>query len=155
MEIGVDVFDKYTEMTDLMLTSFGNKCFLVYHNQIQPIQTPNSLIQKKVMNLQQSSDKNGFARANDEFKIQETREEVKLRLYWDKKDHKKYGNLDLPDGSLMTISDYSGLSKINRCVFLVVFADKEGLTEMKFEKACQAMPYGLNNSQLVCFWKRV
>ena len=99
------VFTKYAEFADAMLasTGFGAPCKLVYTEEIQVINNPvPNIKQRKLMNLQDTSPDSGFKRGSTSFKTVETTEDINLRLYWDKKDFKKFGNIDVPDGSLIS-----------------------------------------------------
>jgi hypothetical protein len=151
------VFTKYAEFADAMLasTGFGAPCKLVYTEEIQVINNavPN-IKQRKLMNLQDTSPDSGFKRGSTSFKTVETTEDINLRLYWDKKDFKKFGNIDVPDGSLMTIGHYADLIKINRAKALLINTDKTGHVEWKFVKSSEPTIHGLNNNYFMCFWSR-
>jgi hypothetical protein len=151
------VFTKYAEFADAMLASsgFGTSCKLVYTEKIQVIDdaVPN-LKQRKLMNLQNTSPDSGFRRGDTSFKTVETEEDITLRVYWDKKDFKKFGNIEVADGSVMTIGSYSDLPKINRAKALLINTDKTGNVEWKFVKTSEATLHGLNNNYFMCYWGR-
>jgi len=151
------VFTKYAEFADAMLASsgFGISCKLAYTEQIQVIEdvVPN-LKQRKLMNLQDTSPDSGFRRANISFKTVETTEDIVLRVYWDKKDFKKFGNIEVPDGSVMTIGKYSDLPKINRAKALLINTDKTGNVEWRFVKNSEPTLHGLDNNYFMCYWSR-
>ena len=69
-------------------------------------------------------------------------------------DFKKYGNVNIPDGSIMAISNYSDLGKIRKAAFLLVQTAKTGHAQWKFEKAAEPTVHGLNNNYLMSYWKR-
>jgi len=151
------VFSKYAEFADAMLASsgFGISCKLVYTEKIQTInQTVPNLKQRKVMNLQNISPDAGFKRGTTSFKTVENTENITLRVYWDKKDFKKFGNIEVPDGSVMTIGNYSDLTKINRAKALLINTDKTGNVEWKFTKSSEPTLHGLDNDYFMCFWSR-
>lgn len=151
------VFTKYAEFADAMLASsgFGISCKLVYTEKIQTIdQTVPEIKQRKLMNLQDTSPDSGFKRGTTSFKTIENTEDITLRVYWDKKDFKKFGNIEVPDGSVMTIGAYSDLIKINRAKALLINTDKTGNTEWRFTKSSEPTLHGLDNNYFMCFWSR-
>jgi hypothetical protein len=151
------VFTKYAEFADAMLASsgFGVSCKLVYTEKIQTIdQTVPEIKQRKLMNLQDTSPDSGFKRGTTSFKTIENTEDITLRVYWDKKDFKKFGNIEVPDGSVMTIGAYSDLIKINRAKALLINTDKTGNTEWRFTKSSEPTLHGLDNNYFMCFWSR-
>jgi hypothetical protein len=151
------VFTKYTEFADAMLASsgFGTSCKLVYTEKIQVIDdTVPNLKQRKIMNLQNTSPDSGFRRGNTSFKTVESTEDITLRVYWDKKDFKKFGNIEVPDGSVMTIGAYSDLQKVNRAKELLINTDKTGNVEWKFTKTSEPTLHGFSNNYFMCFWGR-
>ena len=91
---------------------------------------------------------------DDIFGKKDTTEDITLRVYWDQKDFKKYGNVNIPDGSIMAISNYSDLGKIRKAAFLLVQTAKTGHAQWKFEKAAEPTVHGLNNNYLMSYWKR-
>ena len=151
------VFTKYAEFADAMLASsgFGVSCKLVYTEKIEVLdETVPTLKQRKVMNLQNTSPKSGFKRGTTSFKTVETTEDITLRVYWDKKDFKKFGNVEVPDGSVMTIGNYADINKINRAKELLINTDKTGHVYWKFVKASEPTLHVLNNNYLMCYWSR-
>lgn len=151
------VFTKYAEFADAMLASsgFGMSCKLVYTDKIEVIdQTVPNLKQRKVMNLQNTSPDSGFKRGTSSYKTVETTENITLRVYWDKKDFKKFGNIEAPDGAVMTIGAYADLSKINRAKELLINTDRTGHVEWSFTKTSEPTLHGLDQNYFMCFWKR-
>lgn len=151
------VFTKYAEFADAMLASsgFGMSCKLVYTDKIEVIdQTVPNLKQRKVMNLQDTSPDSGFKRGTSSYKTVETTENITLRVYWDKKDFKKFGNIEVPDGSVMTIGTYADLPKINRAKQLLINTDRTGHVEWSFVKASEPTLHGLTQNYFMCFWTR-
>jgi hypothetical protein len=105
--------------------------------------------------VQKINPDSGFSRGSKKFKTVENTESITLRIYWDEKDFKKYGNVNMPDGSIMAISTYSDLAKIRRAAFLLVQTAKTAHTQWKFEKAAEPTVHGLNNDYLMSYWRRV
>lgn len=150
------VFTKYAEYADAMLAGFGTTCKLVYVDKIEVVtDTVPTIQQKKIMNLQSMGNDNAFRRGSVSYKTVENTEEITLRTYWSKKDFKKIGHIELPDGGVMCIGNYSDLPKIQKASFLLIETDKTGHQPWKFEKAAEPMIFGLDNNYLVTYWKRV
>ena len=153
------VYAKYDEFATEMLnqsTGFGVQCQLVFTDKIEvATQSVPNFKQKRVMNVQSINPDSGFGRGTKKFKTVETTENITLRIYWDEKDFKKYGNINMPDGSIMAISNYSDLAKIRKAVFLLVQTAKTAHAQWKFEKAAEPTVHGLNNDYLMSYWRRV
>jgi hypothetical protein len=108
MAIPSGVFTKYAEYADCMLglDGFGTQCKLVYTDKIEVIDNAvPDFNQKRVFDLQKTNPSSGFGRGSRKFKTVETTEDIVLRVYWDEKDFKKFGNIQMPDGSVMRISN--------------------------------------------------
>ena len=114
--IPTGVYGKYNEFATEMLnvdSGFGIQCQLVYTDKIEVItKTVPDFKQKRVMDVQTINPNAGFSRGTKKFKTVETTENITLRIYWDQKDFKKYGNVNIPDGSVMAIGNYADLAKI-------------------------------------------
>jgi len=157
------VYAKYDEFATEMLnqsTGFGIQCQLVYTDKIEVIDAGNiksvpNFREKRVLDVQRSNSDSGFSRGNKKFKTVETTENITLRIYWDQKDFKKFGNVNIPDGSVMAIGNYSELAKIRKAAFLLIQTAKTAHAQWKFEKAAEPTVHGLNNSYLMSYWKRV
>ena len=154
------VFSKYLEFADAMLdtSGFGRACKLVYTEEIEVIENnvPN-IKQRKVMNLQDISPDSGFKRGNTSYKTVELTEDIVLRPYWDKKDFKKFGNIEVPDGSLMTIGHFPDLVRVNRAKALLINTDRTQHVEWRFTKIGEPVIYGLNTTgfhYFMCYWGR-
>lgn len=151
------VFTKYAEFADAMLASngFGMSCKLVYNEKIQVnSQSVPNVKQRKMLNLQNASPNAGFSRGDVEFKTIETVEDITLRVYWDKKDFKKFGNIEVPDGAIMTIGAYANLAKINKAKALRINTDRTGHAEWEFVKNSEPTLHGLDQNYFMCFWNR-
>lgn len=151
------LFTKYAEFADAMLATsgFGVNCKLVYTEKIQVIDdvVPN-LKQRKLMNLQDTSPDSGFKRGDTSFKTVETTEDITLRVYWDKKDFKKFGNIEVPDGAIMTIGAYADLQKLSRAKALIIETAKTGHVEWRFVRSAEPTLHGLDQNYVMCFWSR-
>ena len=157
MPIPSGVFNKYAAIADEMLasTGFGVSCTLVYTDEIEVIsQSVPAIKQKKVKNLQQAAPPNGFSRGSSKFKTVENTESITLRVYWSEKDFKKFGGVQVPDGSVMTIGAYSDLPKVSRAKALLINTDKSGNVEWRFTRASEPTIHGLDNNYFMCVWER-
>lgn len=152
------IYSKYVEFADAMLdntTGFGIQCKFVFINKIESISTNlSNVYQKKVMNPQLNSQQGAFARGDEDFKTTEITEDVVFRVYWNKKDFKRFGNITVPDGSIMTIGRYSDIQNINKCAFLSIYHDKTNHEEWRFTKLGEPTVHGLNNNYVMCYWAR-
>ncbi|MAK37648.1 MAG: hypothetical protein CMC15_15930 [Flavobacteriaceae bacterium] len=153
------VFNKYAEFADGMLnltTGFGTQCQLVYTDKIEVItnDVPN-FKQKRVFDVQSMNPDSGFSRGSKKFKTVETTENITLRVYWDEKEFKKFGNISIPEGGVMAIGNYSELAKIRKAAFLLIETAKTGHAQWKFEKAAEPTVHGLDSDYLMSYWKRV
>ena len=139
----------------LGLDGFGTQCKLVYTDKIEVIDNAvPDFNQKRVFDLQKTNPSSGFGRGSRKFKTVETTEDIVLRVYWDEKDFKKFGNIQMPDGSVMAIGQFSELAKIRKAAFLLIETAKDGHAEWKFEKAAEPTIHGLNKGYLISYWKR-
>lgn len=154
MTIPAKVFDVYATHADdmLNLSGFGAQCKLVFMSQVEVVDSVSPLKQKKVMNLQGSS--NDYGRANKSFKSVEVTEDITLRIYWSEKDFKKVSSVSTPDGAIMTIGSLSDISNVNKAIALIINTDKTNLTPYRFTKIGEPIIHGLNNNYFTCFWGR-
>lgn len=150
------VFTKYSEFAEAMVSpsGFGAACKLVYMEKIEVTNNVPNIKARKVMNVQDISPDSGFTRGNSSFKTTETTEDITLRVYWDKRDFKKFGNIQVPDGSVMTIGKYSDLERINKAKALLLYSDRTGNVEWRFVKSSEPTLHGLDNQYFMCFWSR-
>jgi hypothetical protein len=126
------VFTKYKEFADAMIADFGVNC-----------------------KLQDRNDAAGFARGSKKFKTVENTEDIKLRVYWNRKDWVKVGEIDIPDGAIQTIGYLSDFTSINKAKALIVNSDIDGYREYRFIKAAEPFPWGFKQDRyMVCFWTR-
>ena len=156
INIPSDVFSKYEEFADAMIADFGVACKLVYIEQVQEItESVPRAKQRRTMDIQDRNDPAGFARGSDTYKTVENTENITLRVYWNKKDWVKIGDLNLPDGAIQTIGYLTDLTKINKAASLIVNSDNDGYREFRFVKAAEPTPWGLQKDRYcVCHWKR-
>jgi hypothetical protein len=150
------VFTKYKEFADAMIADFGVNCKLVYTEQVEEISEDVPRVkQRRSMNIQDRNDAAGFARGSKKFKTVENTEDIKLRVYWNRKDWVKVGEIDIPDGAIQTIGYLSDFTSINKAKALIVNSDIDGYREYRFIKASEPFPWGFKQDRyMVCFWTR-
>tara|TARA_Y100000296_G_scaffold19091_1_gene22813 strand:- start:91 stop:603 length:513 start_codon:yes stop_codon:yes gene_type:complete len=94
------------------------------------------------------------------YKATETTEDITLRVYWNRKYWVDIGiAVDIPDGSIQTISYMTDLPKINKAKFLIPKYDGiEQYEQMKFQRLGSSYPQGFKQNEtkyVVTFWGRV
>jgi len=155
--IPTGIFRAYEQVTDAMMsttTGFASPCLIKYTSTIETSNTSLPNIKKrKTMDVQMSD--TDFKRGTTTYKKVSRTEPINLRVYWDKKDFKKFGNIEIPDGSVMTIGKYTDMLKINKAARLVINTDKTGNIDWEFEKASEPTLFGLTSKEFMCIWKRV
>lgn len=148
------VFNKYGEFVDHMTDDFGITCTLIYAEQVEIVSnTLPTFKQKKTMDLRKSASQD-FARGDVEYKTVETTENVTMRVYFDKKDFKKFGNINLPDGSIICYGKLNIFDKITKASYLKVLDTELRFQDYKFEKAAEPTIHGLNANYFISYWKR-
>lgn len=154
-DIPSEVFDKYEEYADAMITHFGIPCKLLYVTRVAET-TPavDHPKQRRTMRPNPPAP-GGFGKGNTTFKNVETEEDITLRVYWTEKEWKKIGKFDLPDGSILCIGYATDLPKLNKADQLIVNTNMEGYEDYRFEKAAEPRPWGLRQRRYVLsIWKR-
>ena len=146
MIIPSGVFNKYAEVADLMLSSsaFGKTCTLVYTETLVSGGSNSNLSQRRTFN-------STGPRGDEITTLTETTEDVVLRVYWDKKSFAKIGEIELPDGSCMTIAPSSLRAKLEKAVYLRIFSSD---AVHQFSKAAESKPWGLDSNYIVSYWGR-
>jgi hypothetical protein len=96
----------------------------------------------------------------DGYKATEITENIEARIYWDKKFWVDIGiPINVPDGSIQTISYMTDLPKINKANYLIPHYDGiEKYDEMRFQKSGSSYPQGFKQNEtryVVTFWSRM
>ena len=91
------------------------------------------------------------------YKAVESTDEITLRIYWNRKAWVDIGiPIDVPDGSIQTISYMTDLPKINKAKYLIPNYDGiEDYTKMKYERSGNSYPQGFKQNTtkyIVTFW---
>jgi hypothetical protein len=89
----------------------------------------------------------GGNRGDEVTSLSETTEDIVMRFYWDKKSFTKIGDIELPEGSCMTIAPLSLRSKIEKAAFM-------RYQDWTFEKAAEPKIWGLDSNYLAVYWSR-
>jgi len=148
-----DVFSLYKEFADEMITSFGVNCQL---NYIQKIQSTVSSVPtvKKSKSMRTYNKTEEFVQ-NSNYESVRTTDDVKLRVYWTRKDFKKISDIVIPDGGIMTIGYLSDLPKVRSCEFMVPNTEQEAYLGVKFIRVGQPIPWGIKKDRyFVCGWEQ-
>ena len=93
------------------------------------------------------------------FKGVEATDTISLRIYWDKKSWVKTGaEINIPDGSIQTVSYMTDLDKIQKCNHMIPLYDGIQNYEVnaRYSKASASFPQGFNQNltkYVVTFWK--
>jgi hypothetical protein len=150
------VFTKYKEFADEMIASFGVNCDLIYTHQVEVItESVPTVKQRRSLNIQNRNDSAGFSRGTSTFKTTEASDTIKMRVYRNKKDFIKIGQIDVPDGAIQTISYLSDLTKVNRAIALVTDTELAGHDTFRYTRLGEPVPHGFKHDRyIVCFWKK-
>lgn len=149
------VFDKYGEFVDHMTDDFGISCLLVYAHKVNAVTPTAPLVkQRKSMDVRQSA-ASDFARGSDDFKTVETTEAITLRIYSNKKDFAKFGNVNIPDEGIMAYGKRDLLYKVEMATYLIINDGSEPTNTLKYEKIAAPAIHGLNANYFISYWKRV
>ena len=87
----------------------------------------------------------------------EKKEDLTLKVYWDRRNWiKTAGDINVPDNSIQTICFAADIPKILRANELIVHKGVSDIVEMRFKRAGEPFPMGLQQSKYFgCFWERV
>ena len=89
-----DVFAKYKEFADGMISNFGVTCQLIYTEKIEEIsESVPRPKQRRSLNVGDRGDSAGFARGTKKYKTVENTEDITLRVYWNRKEWVKIGEI--------------------------------------------------------------
>lgn len=158
ISIPESVFDKYYSIIDSTITDiFGIDCTLVFVEKVEVISnTFDNIPDNKSINAHRK--KTGdYKRENKTYTEVETKETIRLKVYWSNKDWVKIGGSDLviPDNSIQTIFFASDMDKVMRAKYLLVHQDIETIREYRFVMFGEPFPMGLRqNRYFGCFWQR-
>lgn len=151
------VFQKYYDVIDSTFTIFGVVCQLVYTETIEEISNTYDNVPS---NLSINAHRNGqdqYRKENKVFREVEKIEDIKIKVYWSKKDFIKVGgDIVVPNNAIQTIFFATDLPKITRAKQLIVHKGIKDLQEMRFQRLGEPFPMGLRqNRYFGCFWQRV
>lgn len=161
ISIPANVFTKYKEAADEMLSSLGTPCKLVFPGKVETssvsIPTQKSIKRLSVNNAAPA----GFTHGSDDLKVTEPESTITLRLYWSQRDWAKagfkyVGGIEVPDGSVMTIGYLADMDQVQRAQYLIANTNFSSYQEYKFQKAMEPQPWGLKQDRyFICIWTRV
>lgn len=145
------IFDKYNEFADEMIASFGVLCGVYYVNKI--VQS-GSVDNVKISKSLRPFDKRDEFKQTDSYTTSETSENIRLRVYWDRKSFKKIGDMVIPDGGIMTIGYLSDMPKLRSCEYLKPNIENEAYLGYEFKKLTAPIPWAFKKERYcVCGWE--
>lgn len=158
------VFSQYQEVVDELILNdnIGKNCRLTYPELRSDC--PNCIydsVQRKSSNKYQSGGPIPFlsgvcpyCRGTGVLATPQT-EVIRLRVYWTKKDFRKLGAVDIPDGDIMVIGFMSDMAKLQKAMEVLIFSDASATINKKFEVSAEIMPWGFGkNKYFVAHLKR-
>ena len=156
VSIPSDIFTKYKEFADEMISSFGVNCNLIYTHQVEVItDSVPTVKQRRSLNIQNRNESAGFSRGTSTFKTVESSDTIRMRVYRNRKDFIKIGQIDVPDGAIQTIGYLSDLTKINRAIALVTDTELAGHDTFRYTRITEPVPHGFKHDRyIITFWKR-
>lgn len=158
------IFTDYQEVVDELILNdnIGKNCQLSYPEL--RVDCPNCIydsVQKKSSNRYQSGGPIPFSSgvcpycrgvgiiATPQVEV------IRLRVYWTKKDFRKLGAVDIPDGDVMVIGFMSDMAKLQKSTELLILSDSVAVLNRKFEVGVEVFPWGFGkNKYFVAHLKR-
>jgi hypothetical protein len=157
IEIPESLFQKYYDVIDSTITSiFGIDCTLVFVQKVEEISnTFDNIPHNKSINAHRQS-VGDYKREDKTYKEVETKETIRLKVYWDSKSWVKLGgDIVVPDNSIQTVFFATDLDKIMRAKYLLVHQTIDDKREYRFVKFGEPFPMGFrHNRYFACFWQR-
>lgn len=157
IRIPESVFEKYYDVIDSTITDiFGVDCELVFIEQVEVVVDPddNYPDDRGINPGRRRND--GTRRGNKVIREVETRETIRLKVYWDRKDWRKVtSDIVLPDTAIQTIFFDKDLERVMRANYLCVHTAIKDKIEYRFSMAGEPWPMGLRHYRYYgCFWER-
>jgi len=151
------VFDKYYDVVDSTFDIFGVTCQLVYIEQIEIIDNAyDNIPDNRSVNPHRRPNGN-YKRNNKTIKEVEKTEDIKIKVYWNRRDWVKVGgNIVTPDNGIQTIFFATDLPKFQKAKELIVHKDIKESKESRFQTIGEPFPMGIGLTRYYgCFWERV
>jgi len=157
INIPESVFQKYYDVIDSTITDiFGIDCELIFISKVEEvIDNSNNLPDNRSVNPNRRRN-DVEKRGNKVIREVETREDIKLKVYWDSKNWVKAGgDIVLPDTGIQTIFFGTDLDKVMRAKYLSVHKNIKDVKEYRFTRFGEPWPMGLRHYRYYgCFWQR-
>lgn len=152
MQIPSNVYTKYAEAMSLFAetANFGVLCKLVYKKTGIVTSIPDI---KKRLTLGPNGGQSGMLRGTEATRIEETYEEVTLRIYTDKKTFDKVGSYEFLAGSCLSIGPLSLMDNLKRADSMVIFSDRS--SDQIYERSGEVQIWGLDGNYCVAYWVKV
>jgi hypothetical protein len=151
------VFDKYYDVVDSTFDIFGVTCQLVYIEQKEVIDNSyNNIPDNRSVNPHRRPNGN-YKRNNKTIKEVEKTEDIKIKVYWNRRDWVKVGgDIVTPDNGIQTIFFATDLPKFQKAKELIVHKGIKESKESRFQTVGEPFPMGIGlNRYYGCFWERV
>lgn len=78
---------------------------------------------------------------------EEYTEVIRLRTYWNKKDWKKFGNIEIPDGGAMIIGYLTDLPKLEKANYVSLVNEQQGYSKFDFNLSGAPILHGFTKNR--------
>lgn len=152
MQIPSNIYTKYAEAMSLFAdtANFGVSCKLVYKKTVTVSSVP---VIRQQLTLGPHGGQSGMLRGSEATRIEETYEEVTLRVYTDKKTFDKVGSFEFLAGSCLSIGPLSLMDNIKRADSIIIFSDRS--SDQIYERSGEVYIWGLDRNYCVAHWVKV
>lgn len=160
-----ELFDDYYEICNEFLNNdyIGKSCTVVYPAQKDVC--PNCTVVKLASgstNVYKSGGPYPFTVglcpycAGKGYSETETSEEIRLRVYWNKRDWKKISNnIQIPDAEVMTIGFIADMPKCQQASYVLMINEQSNRVAYRFTLAGEPFPHGFGKDHyFIAYWKR-
>lgn len=159
MDIPAEIFSTYREFADDFINSnFGVNC-RIYHKPKRIVCSCAGVTNNRYAHGGPASKFNRGCQycGGDGFKEEQITENIKLRVYHERRNWIKVGNLDnLPDGVCQVIGFLTDLPAIKKCEYIVLNSAVENIQKQKYILYGEAHPHGFGRDRyFLAFMQRV
>ena len=90
-----------------------------------------------------------------QYRETEVTDEIRLRVYFSRKDWVRVAPIQVPDAEIMTIGYLTDIQKIAKCSYIEVINRESGNLRMRFELAGEPFEHGfVKDRYFMAFWKK-
>jgi hypothetical protein len=148
ISINSNVFNKYREVMDFFLEddNFSRICTINYPPIKEICEHCQSLAGSAVNSYQHGGPAPFNFNSCDYcggsgYREKESTTTIRLRIYWNKKDWIKHGNIVLPDAQCMIIGKIEDLKNLMNAQFISIISE-ENIMKMEYTLACEPFFHG-------------